>query len=276
MASNNGHLIGRFPRELQLNICELSTWDSRQSIFALALACKTLNSVTSYILYHSIFVSNERQLKGLSRTASTPSGLRRLTNHVENLTFSHRLPTYPGVQEDVARIIGGCRNLRTLGIPEKLVPALSRTVLQDERPMPLKLIVGGMPAVEKWNLNGIRGLMRRVSHLDFAQPPERWVDPCSLLSALPLAPGQMNHLTLARKEHANEDNDQIFMECVSDILFDNPPDAFSGVLSITIRIFPAYGSGRHDEDAAIWNEARQLADRDRRVSVEKGFWNSYR
>ena len=270
--------IHSLPRELLLHIVELtittnpkSDRDNRKTLFTLALVSPLLSNLVSYILYHTVFLTSPRAVRLLSRTAQTDGGRKKLGKWVENLFvgeihFNFRTPVQ--VRDDqLQSILRSVPNVRKLALHESAVHALIG-VGPDIRPTHLEFsTLSTLPS----NLRFPPTLFERATHLSFASPGEKWVDPVPFLSSLPLT-SSLTHIALARREHSNTENDIIFTTAILSLL------SSSYLQRIVVRMFPTYeGPGaENDTEADIWRILNEAIGFEKRVIMKNGSWDAWK
>ncbi|KAH8108993.1 hypothetical protein DFH11DRAFT_1630100 [Phellopilus nigrolimitatus] len=130
--------------------------------------------------------------------------------------------------------------------PPHVVPAPSELILDTCLPAP------AAPDAPSTADAPLAPLAARLTHLVLARPPQKWARPSASLAALAGAPA-LTHLALARRAHANEDNDAEFARDVAAVL---SSPARAGTLTCVVLVVQA------DAAYAAWRDAHPDAGGD--------------
>ncbi|KAH8105617.1 hypothetical protein DFH11DRAFT_1642916 [Phellopilus nigrolimitatus] len=130
--------------------------------------------------------------------------------------------------------------------PPHVVPAPSELILDTCLPAP------AAPDAPSTADAPLAPLAARLTHLVLARPPQKWARPSASLAALAGAPA-LTHLALARRAHANEDNDAEFARDVAAIV---SSPARAGTLTCVVLVVQA------DAAYPAWRDAHPGAGGD--------------
>ncbi|KZS91405.1 hypothetical protein SISNIDRAFT_487391 [Sistotremastrum niveocremeum HHB9708] len=276
-------LILRLPNEIQFEILETAITLLPSSVFRLALICSHVCKLIDWILYRRVVLKSARALKLFAKNESLRDG-RKVGEYVGSLAIT-AIPAFEGRDEAIISVLHACPNLRSLFLNSALIPSSPSTALVGRNPNINVLSLTDRPISTPLGLHltltnltpitspALMALLPNTTHLHFAEPPHdtaltQWVDPLRILSSVPVPLHHLSHLSLPRREHANEENDIIFAQCISSLL-----SAPSALKVLVISIYPAKWEDEHDETAGIWKLTKEIERRDERVVIRKAYFD---
>ena len=252
------------PPELILDILELSLTKAKPS--ALAAVSKMVSTFVESIIYRTVVLDSARAVSLFHRTIEARSSLF-LASHVKKLVVSWS-PTAPNAFTRLLwDIVTACTGARSLTIPTGFHPVSLSSSHHDTL---------SELTIESYDeLGGCASLSRQPSpsltHLRICEPSMQWYSPASMLESFgPLL--YLTHLQFARRIHANDENDLIFMEDICNLLRRQ-----ANMKMIVVSIFaPSWAPSEPVEDSNIWKMMHSVAVGEPRLIVVKGEYGQWK
>ncbi|KAJ7594919.1 hypothetical protein C8J56DRAFT_821993 [Mycena floridula] len=273
---NNFPPLFTLPAELILDILELSLVSSKPSV--LACICRTVKTFIEAIIYRTVVLSAPKTVTLFHRTAEAKSA-SFLASHVKKLVVTSNVVPHSQQARQIWEILTACRGLKTLALPAGFHPitlasilsapcheALSELTIQACDELDQAGRVTSLHYPTKFILSPSASYL---THLRICEPSQGWCSPASILDAFGPLPN-LTHLQLARRINANEENDALFMEDVTQIL-----QSF-GLKVLIISIYaPAWAPSQSVEDSSIWKLIQEAAQDEPRLMVAKGEYDAW-
>ncbi|EGN91870.1 hypothetical protein SERLA73DRAFT_80053 [Serpula lacrymans var. lacrymans S7.3] len=232
------------------------------------------------------------------------------------ITLTTYLPGRGPLVHQIARIIELCSGVQTIVLPVGLatsiceVGSLPRSLpIASTSPSPTELVISSyadltqpkdagsqLPALPQWRptppntpfpsrasspaptSSSVVSLpiFTHITRLRICEPSLMWHTPHTLVSLFP----NLTHAALARRAHANADNDLCFLSAVRAMLA-----CSRDLRMLVVVVFPfrAKASDENEQyvlgvgvrDSEIWSEIKQIRDEDSRVWVMEGTYGAW-
>lgn len=266
------------PAELLFDILEICVSNGKPTM--LATICHLIYGFVEDILYRTVVLDSNDAVDHFHRTiySKSPSFL---TAHVKRLAFTWTPFPQSSSCQKVWDIIVACSGVKTLSLPPGYHPLSLASVVHARGSTGVcELTMASYDELDYMgrctSLQYVPDTQRTrevssLTHLRVCEPSIAWCPPSSMLQSFGDLP-HLTHLQLARRAYANEDNDNTFLEDVSDTLHLRP-----NLQMLVVVIFPCLWAEEDDiSQSSIWKKLSMMAEADGRLFITHGEYGAWR
>lgn len=263
------------PTELVLEVLGLSLIQSKPS--TLSSVSKATKSFVEHIIYRTVILDSARSVALFHKIIERRSA-NFLALHVKKLIISWSPIPHSASARQIWDIVGACSSgLRSLALPNGFHPQSIAAVISSHEGL-YELTIESYDEVDRLgrcaSLHYLPAAFNggsNLTHLRICEPSMHWCSPAAILESFGQLP-HLTHLQLARRIHANDENDIIFVEDICNLLYHRKT-----MRQVVVSIFPpSWSPCQSVEDSNIWALVQQAARDEPRLHVAKGEHGSWK